>query len=329
MYKILGGDQKQYGPVSADEVRRWIGEGRLNAQSMVWSEGAPAWQPLSAFPEFAEALTARTSPFPTGAAVPPAMLPTYTNEVLATGRRIEVGRCLSMGWQLLQENFGLLAGASVLYWLLGLTQFIPFLGIAYWFIHGVLAGGLYLVALKRIRGEPANVGEVFSGFSIAFLPLLLAGVVSYLLSFLGFCCCIIPGVYLFVAWIFSVPLIIDKRLEFWSAMELSRKAVTRVWFEVFALLLLAFLPFLIGMLVIHLVVGGTTWLNTMTVLQEVMSSSHPDMTKFREVVLTMVKQSLLTNFLIRVVLLFNLPFAVGALMYGYENLFGARRTQAA
>jgi hypothetical protein len=36
-----------------------------------------------------------------------------------------------------------------------------------------------------------------------------------------------------VAWMFSVPLVIDKNLDFWSAMELSRKVVTKHWWKFF------------------------------------------------------------------------------------------------
>jgi len=35
MYTIIGGDQKQYGPVTAEELRRWIAEGRADAQTQV------------------------------------------------------------------------------------------------------------------------------------------------------------------------------------------------------------------------------------------------------------------------------------------------------
>ena len=30
MYKIIGADQKEYGPVPADQVRKWIAERRAN-----------------------------------------------------------------------------------------------------------------------------------------------------------------------------------------------------------------------------------------------------------------------------------------------------------
>jgi len=58
MYKILGGDQKEYGRVTAEQLREWIVQRRANAQTLVRAEGAADWQPLSAFPEFAAVLNA-------------------------------------------------------------------------------------------------------------------------------------------------------------------------------------------------------------------------------------------------------------------------------
>ncbi len=55
MYRIIGGDGLEYGPVSASEVRQWIAEGRLNAQSNIRPEGATEWTTLGALPEFAGA----------------------------------------------------------------------------------------------------------------------------------------------------------------------------------------------------------------------------------------------------------------------------------
>ena len=48
-YIIIGGDQKEYGPITADDVRQWIAEGRLGAQSRMKAEGDAEWRPLSAF----------------------------------------------------------------------------------------------------------------------------------------------------------------------------------------------------------------------------------------------------------------------------------------
>ena len=35
MYKIRGGDGKEYGPVSADTLKQWVSEGRANAQTLI------------------------------------------------------------------------------------------------------------------------------------------------------------------------------------------------------------------------------------------------------------------------------------------------------
>jgi len=58
-YKVIGGDLKQYGPVSEEDLRKWIADGRLNAMSLVQVYGEIEWKPLSSFPEFAEALTGK------------------------------------------------------------------------------------------------------------------------------------------------------------------------------------------------------------------------------------------------------------------------------
>ena len=63
MYYLIGADQKEYGPVAADEVRAWIAEGRANGQTLARLEGSP-WKPLSTFPEFAATLGAAPQPPP-------------------------------------------------------------------------------------------------------------------------------------------------------------------------------------------------------------------------------------------------------------------------
>lgn len=62
MYRVIGINGQQYGPVSADDIRRWLAENRVNAQSLVQPEGSTDWKPLSAFPEFANDLKAVPPP---------------------------------------------------------------------------------------------------------------------------------------------------------------------------------------------------------------------------------------------------------------------------
>ncbi|SPE56492.1 TM2 domain protein (modular protein) [Verrucomicrobia bacterium] len=58
MYKIIGADGRQYGPITAEQVRRWLAENRVNANTLAQPEGATDWKPLGALPEFAADLKA-------------------------------------------------------------------------------------------------------------------------------------------------------------------------------------------------------------------------------------------------------------------------------
>src|SRR6185503_18522664 len=55
--------------------------------------------------------------------------------------------------------------------------------------------------------------------------------------------------FLLMCWLFTLPLIIDKRLDFWSAMELSRKMVCKHWFKIFGLSLVMLLVLAAGLMV--------------------------------------------------------------------------------
>lgn len=56
-YFIIGGDGKEYGPVTDAELREWIAEDRLNAQSLAKAESDAEFRALDKFPEFADAFS--------------------------------------------------------------------------------------------------------------------------------------------------------------------------------------------------------------------------------------------------------------------------------
>src|ERR1051326_2991519 len=68
MYRIIGADGREYGPISAEQLRQWIAEGRANAQTKILPEGTTEWKSLSEFPEFNAA--AASAP-PTFVVTPP------------------------------------------------------------------------------------------------------------------------------------------------------------------------------------------------------------------------------------------------------------------
>ncbi len=72
MYKIIGEDQKEYGPVSAEALRDWIAQRRVVAGTLVKAEDATEWKPAREFPEFTHTLAAAPPPPVAPAGPPPA-----------------------------------------------------------------------------------------------------------------------------------------------------------------------------------------------------------------------------------------------------------------
>lgn len=329
MYTIIGGDQKEYGPATADEIRQWIAEGRLNGQSLIKTENSADWLPLSSFTEFFAALHAQAAEAAPPTITPPAGSAPGLTETLPAPQ-IRIGHCLSRSWRLITAHFGVLFAATFLVWCISVVmQFLPLVGMIYWLIRGVLYGGLFLVFLRVIRGQPTSPSEAFSGFGPSFGQLMLVGIVASFLSWIGMFFCLLPGIYLSIAWAFSMPLVADKRLEFWSAMELSRKVVSRVWFQMFGLVFLAFLPVILMTGYMEVKITAAMW----PAMQEIMqNSAAPDlprlMQKINEVALEVAKTSLPLMLATKFVLLLNLPLALGALMFAYEDLFGPRPPRA-
>ena len=69
MYKIIGANQIEYGPVAAPQLRAWITEGRADANTRAKLDGETEWRPLRQFPEFADLFA---PPLPSaGPALPP------------------------------------------------------------------------------------------------------------------------------------------------------------------------------------------------------------------------------------------------------------------
>lgn len=58
MFKLLGSDGKEYGPVTTEQLRQWIREGRAGGQTRVKPEGAGDWMLLNTVPEFADVFRA-------------------------------------------------------------------------------------------------------------------------------------------------------------------------------------------------------------------------------------------------------------------------------
>jgi hypothetical protein len=71
MYRIIGADQNEYGPITAEQVRQWVAEGRLNGLSKIQVDGSGVWKQLRDMPEFSTLLPPPPPPITLAAPRPP------------------------------------------------------------------------------------------------------------------------------------------------------------------------------------------------------------------------------------------------------------------
>jgi TM2 domain-containing membrane protein YozV len=141
MYKVIGSDGRQYGPVGAEQVRRWLAENRLNAQSLVCPDGAADWKPLSMLPEFAADFAAPPPASPSG---PPPLSPPLGQTAHArASNKVAAGVCGILLGALGVHKFILgYTGAGLIMLLLTVLS----CGILAWIVGivGLIEGIIYL-----------------------------------------------------------------------------------------------------------------------------------------------------------------------------------------
>ena len=283
MYSIIGGDSKTYGPVTADEVRRWIREGRADERTKIKEEGKGEWRELGAFQEF----------YPSQPTVPPKISERHPVAIPSGFGGIQVGDCLRRSWHVYRQDPWKITGViGIVFFGQFLLNSIPLAGALLAFLlNGPILGGVYYFCLQNLKGHPGGVRDVTETVKERFLPCFLATTVSSLLAFGPFLLALIPAaalfgasgvvmeklaehpslllgmglpilagtlgmMYLLICWSLAVPLAACSAADFWTAMILSWRGVRKNFWPYFALLLilgainlLGILCFLIGLFV--------------------------------------------------------------------------------
>lgn len=110
-----------------------------------------------------------------------------------------------------------------------------------------ITAGIMLYTIKRSMGETPSFADVFQYYA-KMMPITQQQILMYLLIYAGFICFIIPGIYLAIAYMLALPLMVEKNLGVWEALEISRKAITKKWWQVFALGILSSIFVMFGVL---------------------------------------------------------------------------------
>jgi uncharacterized membrane protein len=136
-------------------------------------------------------------------------------------------------------------------------QVIEILGIVFQLVITLVAlpmtFAILVMGVRHARDKSVSAGEVFRHFR-SIPSLFLAYVLQTILIILGLILLVVPGIYLMFAYIYAMPLIVEKKMSAWQALETSRKAITRVWFRFFGITWLLSLINMLGVLTL-----GIAW----------------------------------------------------------------------
>ncbi len=158
--------------------------------------------------------------------------------------KIEYGRYYSEALEIFKAHAGqYILFSLVLFAAFSVAGMIPFAGI---FLIPMTVGGV-IVADKIVRGESYEFSDFFSGYQ-KFGNLLGAGLLSGLLIVVGTLFCLLPGIYLAVAYSWVLMIVYFQDGAIWETMEASRKIITKQWFEFFIFMLLGNLIVFAGLL---------------------------------------------------------------------------------
>ena len=145
----------------------------------------------------------------------------------------DVGACFNVALAALKRDFFNIVLANFIFGLVcvivGLVGIIPFIGwITIVLLAPPLVVGFIRFNAKCVRGQPATLGDCFSGFDL-FGTSVLTYILMVLLVLVGTFLCILPGIYLAVSYIFAWNLMAERRGTARECLEMSRQAVTAHW----------------------------------------------------------------------------------------------------
>ena len=163
------------------------------------------------------------------------------------GVKAQTGKWISAGWNMVTADLGNFALLSLIFVLVNSVASIV--------TQGPLQTGMHLFCAKKLYGRRAELGDMFKGFDY-FLPAFVAALLIGLFVFVGVLLCVIPGLVVASMYKFTYLFILDKRMDFWPAMQASHDVVKNDYFG-FTMFLIAmgcinilgFLCCIVGLLV--------------------------------------------------------------------------------
>jgi uncharacterized membrane protein len=167
------------------------------------------------------------------------------NALIENGFEVRIGDYLNQGMEILKQNMGMFIGFTLLTILIMAILSATYVGTI--LVSGPIGIGFAIVAHRIAKKRNYEFGDFFKGFEF-FVPLLVASLLVGIFTMIGFFLLILPGIYLAVAYSGVSYLIVFRKMEFWDAMETSRKVISKEWFSFFGFGIVLALINLAGML---------------------------------------------------------------------------------
>lgn len=189
-------------------------------------------------------------------------------------KTVKIGEWISEGWELVKSDLWNFIIITLIFFLIEIAASFTYIGTL--IVTGPLLCGYYYIILNKIRGGKINIGDLAKGFNF-FVPALLAFLLISILTTIGLIFCIVPGLIIGAMYQFTFPLIVEKKLGFWEAMEESRKII---WPHIFQFTIFIIVLGLIVILGVLLCCVGT--LITIPIGYCSMAYAYKDMVGFTE-----------------------------------------------
>ncbi|MBN1482436.1 hypothetical protein EH223_10385 [candidate division KSB1 bacterium] len=157
-------------------------------------------------------------------------------EKSAEKKQVNLGNWISRAWDMVTVDIGNFIILGLIYVVVIAITSGTVIGEL--FVIGPLSVGFFFVVFEKIRGKDVNIGDITKGFNY-FVAAVLSNILVSFFVIIGFIFCIIPGFIIAALYLFTPAFIVEKNLDFWEAMEASRKLVMNHLFEIviFALIL--------------------------------------------------------------------------------------------
>ena len=211
-------------------------------------------------------------------------------QIIAEGYDFKFGDYISRGFEIVQKNWGGFIGYTILFFLLtSVISLIPLVGFIAntFFISPALTVGFYLVAHKLWNNQNTEFGDFFKGFDhigqlaltalvqtlivvAVMIPFFImikdSGLINWYMDLLNdpigmqgavpptpagwTFILLLPVIYFGIAYSWSYLFVVFYKMQFWDAMESSRKLITKKWFLFFAFYFVIGIIAVAGMIVL-------------------------------------------------------------------------------